>query len=98
MSASRVNEVQASGCLESFKTPPVTRKRKQASTTQEQPPSKRQTKEKQPEVELPQTPETTVATPVPTMDSDDDFMSGISSGGDDFEGTQESEAESLGEG
>ena len=98
MSASRVYEVQASGCSKSSTTSPVARKRKPAYTSKELPPSKRRAKEKEPEIELPQTPETTVVTPTTTMESDDEYLSGMSSIGDDFEGTQGSDAESLGEG
>ena len=98
LSASRVSEVQALGCSKSFTTSPITRKRKQALTSKELPPSKRRAKEKEPEIELPQTPETTVVTPTTIMDSDDEYLSGMSSIGDDFEGTQQSDAESLGEG
>ena len=94
-----MSEVQASGGSKSFTTSPVTRKRKQAYTSKELPPSKRKAKQKEPEIELPRTPETTVVTPTTTtMESDDEFLSGVSSIGDDFEGTQESDAESLGEG
>ena len=47
---------------------------------------------------LPTTPLTNQSTPPPTMDSDDDFMSGVSSQEEDFGGTQDSDNYSLGEG
>jgi hypothetical protein len=91
---------------DSFTTPPQTRKRKATarSDTSSVQSKKAKTEPKvqeetiqAPDPVLPATPITNPATPKTKMDSDDEFMSGVSSQGDEFVDDFDSDGGSLGE-
>lgn len=78
-------------------TPPQTRKRKAAEDPEDCPISKKQANHNRvPNAALPTTPLTNMSTPPPMMDSDDEFMSGVSSQEDAFGNVEESDDGSLG--
>jgi hypothetical protein len=85
-----------------FTTPPQTRKRKAPNTFEDRAvtAAKSSKKESAAQLETPTTPLTELDSPIPQpMDSDDEFMSDASSQEEeDFEGTQDSEAGSVGDG
>lgn len=90
---------QAQGFALYLTTPPQTRKRKAGEIGEGAPVSKKQTIVAEsglisPPPGAPNTPPHTLT----TMDSDDEFMSGVSSQEEDFGGTQQSDDDSLGDG
>jgi hypothetical protein len=85
-----------------FTTPPQTRKRKAPNTFEDRAitAAKSSKKESAAQLETPTTPLTELDSPIiQPMDSDDEYMSDASSQEEeDFEGTQDSEAGSVGDG
>jgi hypothetical protein len=85
-----------------FTTPPQTRKRKAPNTFEDRAitAAKSSKKESAPQLETPTTPLTELDSPIlQPMDSEDEYMSDASSREEeDFEGTQDSEAGSVGDG
>jgi len=78
-------------------TPPQTRKRKAVESLQEASRSRKQSKTK--EASANKSAATALNTPpLTTMDSDDEFMSGLSSQDEDFGVVEESDDGSLGDG
>lgn len=85
-----------------FTTPPQTRKRKAPNTFDDRAiaAAKSSKREPVPQLETPTTPLTELDSPIPEpMDSEDEYLSDASSQEEeDFEGTQDSEAGSVGDG
>lgn len=80
-------------------TSPQTQKRKAIDIPGCLPQHKKQSRESEvADAALPSTPLTNASTLSPIMDSDDEFMSGASSQEEDFEGTEDSDDGSLGNG
>jgi hypothetical protein len=86
-----------------FTTPPQSKKRKAPSTFEDRPTADSKASKKEeaaPQLKTPTTPLTELDSPVPqTMDSEDEYISDASSQEEeDFDGTQDSEAGSVGDG
>lgn len=90
---------QAQGFALYLNTPPQTRKRKACEIAEGAPVGKKQTIVAESSLisQPPGAPNTPPHT-LTTMDSDDEFMSGVSSQEEDFGGTQQSDDDSLGDG
>lgn len=92
-----VSRDRPQGFVTSFITPPLTRKRKAAESVDNVTKSKKQhTASTVGNLSPLRAPLDTP--PLTTMDSDDEFMSGLSSQEEEFGGTQESDDGSLGDG